>query len=102
MTEERRKYERFPYREDILIDGTTVCSCMDISEGGLYISAIQHFDINSIIKVTIPFKGNNITFRGRVRYCQPGIGMGVMFVDMNSEQRSILKELLSSAEKKSA
>ncbi|MFA4919570.1 MAG: hypothetical protein WC581_10005 [Thermodesulfovibrionales bacterium] len=34
---EQRKYERFSFREDVLIDGTNMCSSMDICEGGLYI-----------------------------------------------------------------
>jgi hypothetical protein len=101
MTEERRKCTRFPFREDIIIDGTSLCSSTDISEGGLYVSAIQHFDQNSIVDVTLPFKGQKITFKARVQYCQPGIGMGLMFVNLNSEQRAILKELLESAASRS-
>ena len=85
---ERRKCERFPFREDILIDGTRMSTSMDISEGGLYISAMQSYEKNSVIDVTIPFKGEKLTLKAQVRYCQPGIGMGVMFIDLNVEQRS--------------
>jgi hypothetical protein len=101
MTEERRKFRRFPFREDIVIDGTNMCSSMDISEGGLYVSAIQAFDIDSILRVTFPFKGQMVTFSTRVRYCQPGIGMGLMFVDLTDEQKVVLRELLDTVAKQS-
>jgi hypothetical protein len=39
-----RKHERFPFREDIFIDGVTQCTSADISEGGLFISTIQRFE----------------------------------------------------------
>ncbi len=93
---ERRKYERFPFREDILIDGTRMSTIMDISEEGLYISAMQSYEKNSVIDLTIPFKGENLTFKAQVRHCQPGIGMGVMFVDVNAEQRGKIRELIES------
>jgi CheY-like chemotaxis protein len=93
---ERRKYERFPFREDILIDGTRTCTSMDISEGGLYISSIQSYGENDLINVSIPFKGATLTVRAQVRYSQPGIGMGVMFIDLNAEQRGKIRKLIES------
>ena len=39
---ERRKHKRVPFREDILLGGSKQCTTNDISEGGLFISAIQH------------------------------------------------------------
>ena len=95
-----RKYERFPFREDIQIDGSRMCTSMDISEIGLYISAMQSYENNSVIDVTIPFKGGKLTVKAQVRHCQPGIGMGVMFVDLNAEQRANIKELIESITKK--
>jgi len=99
---EQRKYERFLFREDILIDGTRMCTSMDISEIGLYISAMQYYENNSVIDITIPFKGGKLTVKAQVRHCQPGIGMGVMFVDLNAEQRAKIKELIESITKKPA
>jgi CheY-like chemotaxis protein len=93
---ERRKHERFPFREDLLIDGTKTCTSMDISEGGLYISSIQTYAEKDLIDVSIPFHGENLTVKAQVRYCQPGIGMGVMFVDLNAEQRGKIRKLIES------
>ncbi|MFZ5907349.1 MAG: PilZ domain-containing protein [Nitrospirota bacterium] len=93
---ERRKHERIPFREEVLIDGTRMSTCMDISEDGLYISGIQSYEENSFIQVTIPFQEEKVTVKAQVRYCQPGIGIGVMFVDMTDEQRTKIQELLQS------
>ena len=96
---ERRKCERLPFREDILIDGTRMSTSIDISEGGLYISAMQAYEKDSVIDVTIPFKGEKLTLKAQVQYCQQGIGMGVMFIDLNAEQRGKIKELIESITK---
>jgi two-component system, chemotaxis family, chemotaxis protein CheY len=94
--QERRKHERFPFREDVLIDGSRMCTSMDISEGGLYISTIQSYAENDVIEVTIPFKEEKFTVSAQVRYCQPGIGMGVMFIDLKDAQKAGIRELISS------
>jgi hypothetical protein len=67
---------------------------MDICEGGLYISAMQVFEKNSLIDIAIPFKGNKLTFKAQVQYCQPGIGMGIQFVDMSDNQKASVRELI--------
>ena len=99
--EERRKYERVPFVEDILIDGSRMSTCMDISEGGLYTSTMQFYEHNSVIDVTIPFKAEKLTVKAQVRYCQPGIGMGMMFIDLNELQRAKITELIEDIRKKS-
>jgi predicted Zn finger-like uncharacterized protein len=91
---ERRKHERYPFREEILIDGTKRCTCSDISEFGLYVSTIQSFEEKGIIDVTIPVKGKDLTVKARVQYHQPGIGMGIMFVDLTEGQKAIIEEII--------
>ena len=99
---ERRKFKRYPFREDIIVDGTKMCSTMDISEGGLYISTIQAYDENGVIEVTIPFKNEKVTVKARVQHCQPGIGMGVKFIELDDKQREKIKEIISRFAKKPA
>lgn len=101
-TQEQRKYKRFPFREDILVDCAKLCTSTDISEGGLFISAIQAFEENSLIDITIPFKGEQLTVKAQVSYCQPGIGIGVMFINLNDKQRAKIKELIENIITKSA
>jgi hypothetical protein len=91
---ERRKHKRIPFREDIVIDGSKLCTSNDISEGGMYVSAISSFEEHNTIDVTIPYKDKKIVVKARIQYCQPGIGMGIMFVDLDETQKSKLKALI--------
>ncbi len=93
-SKELRKHNRFPFRKDITIDGAKLCSSMDISEGGLYISAMQYFEENSIIDISIPLKEDELTVKAQVKYCQQGMGMGIMFIDLNDKQRAKVKKLI--------
>lgn len=100
--EERRRSQRFPFREDILIDGAKLCTSNEISEGGLFVSAIQIFEEGEVIEVTIPLGGEQLTVKGQVKYCQPGIGMGVMFYDLDEEQKIKIKKLVDRASGRSS
>ena len=94
-----REHRRLPFIEDILIDGSKLCTSTDISEGGLFVSAIQYFEKDSVVAVTIPFGEEKITVKAHVKYCQPGIGMGLMFIELNDEQRAKITELVASISK---
>ena len=93
---ELRKFKRYPFREHILIDGVQRVTSTDISEEGLYISAIQYFEENSVIHISIPFKEKKITVKGQVKYSQAGVGIGIKFIDLNNEQRALIKALIKS------
>ncbi len=90
---EHRDCERCHFREDILIDEVP-CASSDISENGLYVCMMQPLEKDRIIDVTIPSKGKKITVKARVLYSHPGIGMGLIFIDLNDEQRSMIRELI--------
>ena len=96
-----RRHERFPFIEDILVDGTKSCRTTDISEGGLFISNIQSFESGDVMEVSIPTKSEKINAKAQVKYCQPGIGMGIAFIEADDELRIRIKELVDSIAKKS-
>jgi len=98
---ERRKHERFPFIEDILVDGTKACRSTDISEGGLFISAIQSFEGGEVMEVAIPAKSEKIVTKAQVKYCQPGIGMGIAFVEADEDLRKKIRGLVDSIASKS-
>ena len=98
-TEELRKYERFNFREDISIDGAR-CTCMDISESGIFVAA-QYFGTGDIVDVTFPFKGRSITIKGQVQNFENGVGVGINFIDLNDDDRAIIKQLIHSISKTS-
>lgn len=92
---ERRKSERFPFRQDVLIDEVP-CASSDISEDGLYVCMMQPLEKDSICNVTIPLKGKKITVKARTLYSHPGIGMGLIFIDLNDKQRLMIRKLIKS------
>lgn len=98
---EFRRHERFPFIEDILVDGTKSCRTTDISEGGLFISAIQSFESGDVMEVSIPTKSEKINAKAQVKYCQPGIGMGIAFIEADEELKIKIKKLIDSLANKS-
>jgi hypothetical protein len=99
--EEHRRHQRFPFIEDILIDGIRKCTSADISEDGLFISTIHRFEKDEVIEVIIPMKEEKITVKAQVKYCQPGIGAGLAFIDLNNVLMAKIKELVESVIPKS-
>lgn len=68
----------------------------DISTRGMFINTVQNFPIGSVL--TIRFKlalsGAPVHTRGEVRYCLPGVGVGVEFVGITpAAVRAIEAEL---------
>jgi hypothetical protein len=96
---EHRKYERFPFIEDVYLDGSRRCTSTDISEGGIYISAIQAFEEGAVMDVMIPFRGEEVRVRGEVRHYQHGIGVGIMFVDLSDAQKEKIQDIVETVAK---
>lgn len=94
--EDRRKYTRYSFKEEVLVDGIQLCTSYDISEEGMYISTIQTFDKGSVIELTIPCKDEKIKIKAEVRYTQPGIGMGVKFLNLTDEIKNKIKAIINS------
>src|SRR5512135_201256 len=92
---ESRNCDRCHFREDILIDDVP-CVSSDISENGLYVCIMQPLEKDRIVDVTIPLKGKKATVKARVIYSQPGIGMGLIFTDLNDAQRLMIREVIKS------
>lgn len=55
-----------------------------------------------MIDVKLPLKGDTLRLKAEVHYCQPGIGIGVRFIDLNDEQREKIKELIYGVKTQSA
>lgn len=97
-----RKEERIHFTGKILVNGKLVFKCIDICEGGLYVYTGNSFEENKLINVTLPIKDKPLTVTARVQHNQPGIGMGLQFVNLNDEQKVIIKKIIKSIIKKSA
>jgi CheY-like chemotaxis protein len=91
---EHRRKKRLPIKGNILVDGKVMFKCIDISEGGLYLYTGQSFEKGKIVTVTLPIKGSPLTVKAKVQHNQPGIGMGLQFIDLTDEQLTVIKKLI--------
>ena len=96
---ERRKQRRLPFIEDILLDNIFFCTSVDISESGIFVSGILHFDENDVVEIAIPLREEQIRVKGQVKNCQPGVGAGLEFIDLNDEQIAKIRKLIESIAK---
>lgn len=87
----RRHYERYPFREDILIDGTRQAYSQNICEDGMFVSTLNPLKKGSVIYVTIP---SRVTVKAEVSNSQPGIGMGIAFIELDNDQQREIKRLI--------
>jgi len=94
--QEQRKQQRIPIRGKLLVDIRKDFQCIDISEGGLYFSTGNIFAENSFFDVTIPFRNREITVKAQIKHFQPGIGVGIEFVEVSDSQRASIKEIVES------
>ncbi len=85
-----------PFREDITVDGMGSCTTTEISEGGLFVSSVQYFLEGNTVEISIPFREGKITVKAIVGYRMPGIGAGLIFINLNDEQKTKIKELVES------
>ena len=68
----------------------------DISQHGMFVNTATHFPEGAVVKLRFRLTRSNVEVqtRGEVRYCLPGIGIGVEFVGIGTEAlRAIKKEI---------
>ncbi|MCG2721023.1 MAG: response regulator [Thermodesulfovibrionales bacterium] len=93
--EERRRKKRFPIQGNILVDGKIAFQCIDISEGGMYLYTGRSFEENRVVRVTLPIKGKPLTVQAQIRHNEPGIGIGLQFIDLTDEQKKTIQRLVN-------
>lgn len=74
----------------------------DLSPRGMFINTAREFPEGAVVKLRFRLQrsGFEVRSRGEVRYCLPGVGIGVEFIDIPSEaQRAIEQELSPSRDR---
>jgi PilZ domain len=66
----------------------------DISPQGMFINTPQAFPEGTMLKIRfrLGHSGRLIQARSEVRYCLPGVGVGVEFVNISDEMRTAITE----------
>jgi hypothetical protein len=71
----------------------------DISPRGMFVNTALHFPEGAVVNLRFRLSLSNVEVqtRGEVRYCLPGIGIGVEFIDIQPEAiRAIEMEVKAS------
>ena len=65
----------------------------DISPKGMFIHIPSQFPEGAVVKLEfwLSRSGAHIKVRAEVRYCLPGVGIGVEFVDIAQEDQAIIE-----------
>ena len=65
----------------------------DLSPKGMFIHIPRAFPEGAVIKVEfwLSRSGHHVNARAEVRYCLPGVGIGIEFVDIKEEDKAIIE-----------
>src|SRR5258707_9033809 len=69
----------------------------DLSSTGMFINTTRSYPEGSVLKVRFVLErtGLEVQARTEVRYCLPGVGVGIEFVDISPESRSAIEKELN-------
>ncbi|HEV7472750.1 MAG TPA: PilZ domain-containing protein [Pyrinomonadaceae bacterium] len=99
MTENRRSDERISTNLPAKWDGLTgnyEARIEDLSLGGCFVNTAGRVDVGEVIglEVKLP-SGEWLELRGEVASCQPGIGFGLLFTFLTSDEEEALRDLMA-------
>lgn len=77
-------------------DVQTWATFTDISLHGCYVEAQATYPVNTILQLKLEARGMRVEGKGSVRVSYPYLGMGIAFIEMNEENQSRLRELVTS------
>ena len=72
----------------------------DVSVQGMFIQTARHFPEGAVLKVRFRLARTRYEVHARavVRYCLPGVGIGVEFVEISNDARNAIENELRDAE----
>ncbi len=96
-----RQCQRFPHLRDLSLvyeghSENIAVRAPDISSRGMFINTANHFPEGAVLQLTFRLTRSDYEVKTRceVRYCLPGVGIGVEFVHISPEAvRAIDREV---------
>ncbi len=67
----------------------------ELGLNGCYIDTLNLFPVGTLVRLQILKDKAVFETSGRVLYCDPGIGMGIVFLDATPDQRAVLEGWLA-------
>jgi hypothetical protein len=104
-----RQTYRYPHLRELslIYEGRSECIAVrapDISPCGMFINTANHFPEGAVLKLQFRLTGSNVEVHTRceVRYCLPGVGIGVEFVDISPEAVHAIEQEIRAATRPAA
>lgn len=96
---ERRNMQRLDFTAsaeviDFASKGRFSLRITDVGTGGCFLDAVFPLPVGSTVRVILHHGLMDFQAEGQVIYSQPGLGMGIAFDELNSEQRLSLMRLV--------
>jgi len=91
---DKRRKDRVFIQEPVIINGIVKAYALDINEGGMYIHTQGEFIQGALLDLSFKLKEKDIKIKAVVRHVQPGIGIGVSFINPLPEVLLIIKDFL--------
>ena len=103
-----RQWPRFSHLKDVSLSyegRSEVLSVRlpDISPRGMFLNTVSSFPEGAVLKVHFHLSRSNhpVDVRCEVRYCLPGVGVGLEFIGITAQdEKAIMKELEPPARKR--
>jgi hypothetical protein len=72
----------------------------DLSVKGMFVQTSRRFPEGAVLKIRFRLARSlyEVTARGEVRYCLPGVGIGIEFLEISPEARHAIQEELQDTE----
>lgn len=87
------KWESMSRRHEARVD--------DVSLGGCFVNTYAQIELGERVNLEIQIpSGEWLQLRGHVASYQPGVGFGMSFTSLTTEEKARLKELLRTAEER--
>lgn len=92
-----RSAERIPQFRDLTVqyEGSSRAispRTPDISTSGMFINTTEVFPETAVVKISFRLSRTRklVEVRGEVRYCLPGVGIGVEYLDLSASARNAI------------
>ncbi len=90
---ERRK-SRISLSKDVIINDIIKGCILDISEGGMYIYTQAEFILKAVLNLNFSIDDMPVKAKGFVQHIQPGVGIGIKFINLPQNISSQIKKFL--------
>lgn len=98
MADERRRSKRTRFLVDVELDGLLRATISNLSADGAFIDCRTTPPAGTVVQLRFTVQGWEVETAAEVRYCCPGIGMGVSFTSLAPAARTELARLLAAGD----